>query len=122
MSFIADLAIWQKVLALFIGFLTLLSSAVALGFNLRPALDDAVNVPLALEALTIQVDEGFSAVQDSLAIVRMSITEQSSVIRQQGQRLRITEEAMCSDSEIEHNGVERRIDCGAVERLNNLGN
>ena len=110
-----------------VGFVALGIAIFSAGFGARGTVTEAVNVPGQLRAIQEGQTEGFEAVDfaigavvDSIAAVQDTVERNGHMLADVDRRVDVIEDSMCSPSEIEQNGLGRRVDCAALELLKEL--
>ena len=126
-NFFANLSNTWKAVSAIVGFVALGIAIFSAGFGARGTVDEAVNVPAQLQTIQATQEEGFEAVDmaieelsDSVAAVQETVKQNGEQITELDRRIEVTEDALCSDTELEHNGFDRRVDCAALKQLREM--
>lgn len=126
-TFFANLSGTWKAVSAIVGFAALGVAIFSAGWGASGTFEEAVDVPAQLRSIAEGQEEGFErvdvameALSDSVAAVQETVERNGHMIADLDRRIEVTEEALCSPTEIEHNGFDRRVDCAALERLKEL--
>ena len=117
------LAFWQKLLALLVVAFSVGGGLIAFGWNASGVFEDTVDLTTQLGEINSGIEDldfALGEVVDSIASAQETVELNGQHLAEVDRRLQLTEEAQCSPSELEHNGLERRIDCAAMQRLKEL--